>query len=301
MFKHLLVPLDGSPPAEVAIRRAAGLARVSGGTVTLLHVLERDAPQAVHGERHLRGPDEAGAYIEETLGRFADVPRLKGHVHAVEVDDVVGGIVSHVAELGADTIVMSQHGRGGLRAWRLGRLPQQIAARGRTPVLLVRSCPQTASARESACGRVLIPHDDDPAHAPALELGAELARLCGATVRLVRVVPTRRALGGAAAATAGMLPAMTQSLLELEARAAEEHLRRHADELMKTGLSVEIDVVRGDPLRRLAQVSKHWKADVLVLGTHALAGTRAFWEGSVGARLCTRVGASVLLVPVTTG
>ena len=58
MFEHLLVPLDGSPGAEVAVAAAAGLARRRGAAVTLLHVLERDAPGAVHGERHLQGAAE---------------------------------------------------------------------------------------------------------------------------------------------------------------------------------------------------------------------------------------------------
>ena len=59
MFKHLLVPLDGSPLAEAALPAAAYLAQKLGASVTLLHVIEQDAPQEIHGERHLTDPDEA--------------------------------------------------------------------------------------------------------------------------------------------------------------------------------------------------------------------------------------------------
>ena len=54
MFKHILIPLDGSRLAETVLPAGVYLAGVLGSTVTLLHVIERDAPQEVHGERHLQ-------------------------------------------------------------------------------------------------------------------------------------------------------------------------------------------------------------------------------------------------------
>ena len=44
MYKHLLVPLDGSRLAEAALPAAFGLARKLNADVTLLHVIERRAP-----------------------------------------------------------------------------------------------------------------------------------------------------------------------------------------------------------------------------------------------------------------
>ena len=40
MYSKLLVPLDGSATAELALGHAVALARMSGGTVALLHVIE---------------------------------------------------------------------------------------------------------------------------------------------------------------------------------------------------------------------------------------------------------------------
>ena len=300
MFQHLLVPLDGSPMAETALHRAVELAQLSRGDVTVLHLIERRPPDQVHGERHLRDSAEADRYMAGIRARFADRPGFKWHVHELAVDDVVAGIVAHIAELGVDTIVMSQHGRGGLRAWRLGRLPQQVAARGAIPLLLVKTQSGQSSIRTgSAFRRVLIPHDDVPAHAPAVDVGAELARLCGAAVHLLRVVPTRGGLTGPASVTGGMLPSATRSLLEIDERWAEDDLMRHAGDLKAAGVPVTIDVVRGDPVRKIVACAREQDSDVIVLGTHALAGTRAFWEGSAGTKICARVPASVLLVPVS--
>ncbi len=63
MFKHLLVPLDGSKLAESALPVAAWLAKTLKAPITLLHVIEQDAPEEVHRDRHLTNSDEAEAYL----------------------------------------------------------------------------------------------------------------------------------------------------------------------------------------------------------------------------------------------
>ena len=50
MFKHILVPLDGSRLAESALAMAASLARKFDASLTLIHVIEKDAPSEIHSE-----------------------------------------------------------------------------------------------------------------------------------------------------------------------------------------------------------------------------------------------------------
>ena len=69
MFQHLLVPLDGSRMAESALPTAAWLAARAGATLTLVHVIEKNAPSEVHSERHLVSPEEAGDYLAEVASR----------------------------------------------------------------------------------------------------------------------------------------------------------------------------------------------------------------------------------------
>lgn len=59
MFKKLLVPLDGSPMAEAALAPAAYITQWLGADVALIHAIERDSPNKVHGEKHLTDPAEA--------------------------------------------------------------------------------------------------------------------------------------------------------------------------------------------------------------------------------------------------
>jgi nucleotide-binding universal stress UspA family protein len=65
MFEHLLVPLDGSRLAEAALPAAATLSKTLGARVTLIHVIERGAPQEIHGQQHLSDPAEASVHVGE--------------------------------------------------------------------------------------------------------------------------------------------------------------------------------------------------------------------------------------------
>ena len=69
MFRHILVPLDGSRLAESALATAGWLARKLGAQLTLIHLIERNAPAIVHSERHLVSREEAIGYLEEVAPR----------------------------------------------------------------------------------------------------------------------------------------------------------------------------------------------------------------------------------------
>jgi nucleotide-binding universal stress UspA family protein len=73
-IRHVLAPLDGSNLAEAVLPIARGLATSLGATITLLHVIEHDAPETIHGEPHLMTAADAEAY----LGRVAEELRAGG-------------------------------------------------------------------------------------------------------------------------------------------------------------------------------------------------------------------------------
>ena len=292
MFNHLLVPLDGSHLSEAAIPAAVCLARKSDAAVTLLHIIERDAPKTVHGEHHLRTAEEAGAYLDQIAKEHFGGIRTRTHVHTAEMKDVARGIADHLLELDPDTVVMSAHGRGGIHNVLFGNIAQQVVALGSMPVLLVRP------GDGFECRRILIPHDGVPAHEPALNAGTEFARLCGAEIRLVMVVPTRGTLSGLEAAAGQLMPRASRAVLEVAQQEAVEHLHVHAEELKAGGISAGAEVLRGDPAPRIVEAGAAFGANVIVLGTHGKAGTKAFWEGSVAARVATKTRASLLFVPV---
>jgi nucleotide-binding universal stress UspA family protein len=298
MFKHLLLPLDGSHLAEAAIPAAVYLAHTLGAWVTLIHIIEREAKGEIHGERHLTTADEACAYLDEVAGRaFPPGIQVDRHIHTVGTDDLPQSILDHVEELAPDLIVLCTHGSGGLRDFIFGSMAQQVIARGKTPVLLIRPHDSGQEA-PFACRRLLAPLDGDPGHEQGLPVAAELARVCGAELRLVFVVHTPETLSGQGAATRRLLPGAMRAVLDLAQGDAEQYLRQRVAALEAAGLTVQAETRRGDPASAIAEAAASHGADLIVLGTHGKAGMDAFWAGSTGPKLSARSRLPLLLVPV---
>jgi nucleotide-binding universal stress UspA family protein len=298
MFKHLLVPLDGSRLAEAALPAAAFLAERLNATITLVHIVERDAAAEIHGERHLTSPDEACAYLGEVAARaFPSRQDVERHVHTTETDDVALGIASHIEELAPDLIVMCTHGRGGLRDVLYGSIAQQVVAHGTVPVLLIQ--PGVDGSRpDFRCRRMLVPLDDSPEHRQGLTAATELALACQAALHLVLVVPTLATLSGDQAGVGRLLPGATAHLLDISSQEAEAHLLGHMQRLQADGIAVTTEVARGDPAALIVSTAARVDADVIVLGTHGRSGMDAFWSGSIAPRVSARSRLPLLLVPV---
>src|SRR5438128_9011435 len=89
MFKHLLIPLDGSRLAEMILPVTETLAKALDATVTLLHVVETSAPRHVHGDTHLLNQEDARAYLEAIAVELrAQNIRAKIHVDIAGVGKV---------------------------------------------------------------------------------------------------------------------------------------------------------------------------------------------------------------------
>lgn len=299
MFKHLLLPLDGSTLAEASLPAARYLAGAMNARVTLIHVIEKDAPASIHGERHLAGHAEAQDYLEEIRQR--EFPRgspVALHVHESAVNNTAQGIVEHQAELTPDLIVMCSHGRGGVRDLLFGSIAQQIITAGRVPVLLVRP---TASKEGASfeCRTILSPSDGRPDHEEGLFIAARLAGALHSNLNLISVAPTRETLAGRQAAAGRFMPGATRTLLDMAEEQLRDYLAGMAGRFQAEGVSACAFVCRGDPADRIVRHAEAVRADLIVFGTHGKAGTKAFWANSVGAQVLAKTSRPALLVPVS--
>ena len=298
MFKHLLVPLDGSRLAESALPAAAYLAKALEATVTLIHVIEKDPPSEVHSERHLTTPEEAQAYLSEVASQaFSPNIRVERHVHISGVSDVARSVVEHSAELAPDLVIMCTHGRSGPRDWLFGSIAQQVIALGSTPVLLVRPVDDDTPP-SFTCRKLLVPLDGDVEHEQGMPAAIGLAQSLGSEMHLLMVVPTLGTLAGEDAATGKLLPGATAALLDLAELGGEEYLRHHLVRLNSAGIKTTAEVARGDPAATIVEVAHRVDADLIVLGTHGKTGTEAFWSGSVAPKISSRYHVPLLLVPL---
>jgi nucleotide-binding universal stress UspA family protein len=293
-FHSVLVPLDGSALAETVLPAAVEFARRFGASVTLLHVIERGAPQSIHGEQHLADEASATRYLDgvakglEGMGVAATY-----HVHPNRERDVAASIAGHALELGNDLIVVATHGSGGLRDVVIGSIAEQVIGRGVAPVLLLRAGVPPAG-QPFSISRMVVPLDGSADSERALPIARAIGRVWNAEALLVRVVPTRGDLSNERSAIAVMLPGTTKAILDLEEAAAAEYLATTCKRLGELA-GIQATTLRGDPTLMVLRTVETCGADLVVMATHGRAGLGAFWADSVGHRLAEKVSIPLLI------
>lgn len=145
MFKHILLPIDGSPTAELAVEKAIGLAQAFGSTVTAIYVID-PYPFAGVGADFAYGQGQylsaAKALATEALSNASTAlerARVQATTATVEDRSAWRGILQAAESSGADLIVIGSHGRSGIEKLVLGSVAQRVLQNTHLPVLLVRS------------------------------------------------------------------------------------------------------------------------------------------------------------------
>ena len=298
-FQHLLVPLDGSRLAEAVLPTVAYLAQKLPARVILLHMIEENPPQEVHGERHLQDKEEAYAYLEKvSINALSGEYPIEHHVHTAQVSDVARSLVAHSEELDIDLIVMCTHGRGGLRGWISGSIAQQVICLGKKPVMLVFP-DEKGDAPGFVCQRILVPLDGDPEHEQGLGTAIELASCCETALHLLMVIHKLSTLPGEQSASAILLPGATAAILELSQQQAKQYLAELEERSKRLGLTVTSEVERGEPAKVVLQAARRIQADLIVMGTHAKSAQEGFWAGNLTTKMTRQHQVPLLLVPVT--
>lgn len=291
-FRHLLIPLDGSEMSEAVVPSAAKISALTGAAVTLLHLIEKDAPAHVHGNRHITVRDEAEIYLQQVATTYFSGQNVNWHVHVEGTPNVARGVSSHVVEFNPDLIIMCAHKHIG---WFRGCLGQQVVHNAMPPVLLLRYVNAISSGFPFR--RVVIPLDGNPEHESGVAVGGALARLSGVPVELLQVVPTRSTLSGDRGVASSYLPAATEALLDLAETQARQYLASHLERLHDLNITGTATIVRGDPFKEIHAYIERIQPDLVVLGTHGKIGTKAFWAGSVAQRILESCNTTFLLSP----
>jgi len=298
MFKHILVPLDGSRLAEAALPAAVSLAQTFNAPVTLLHIIEQDAPDEIHRDRHLTEAGEAKAYLAGIAKKYFP-PKIKVelHVHTSPVADVARSIVDHSSdEVHPDLVILCSHGNSGMHDLFFGNIAQEVAAASGTPVLLIKPDDTTAPFQLK---HILVPLDNESIHDKALPTAELLAKSYGAELNLLCVIPTLGTLSGEQAAVSNMLPATSTAYLDIAEEIAQEHFQGHLNTFNKAHIRATAEIARGDPAPVIAKTAEKTGADLILFGTHGRAGLDAFWNRSVAASVARRTGIPLLLIPLS--
>ena len=145
MFKHILLPTDGSAISTAIIRNCITLAKQCGAMVTGLHVVPT-----------LRSLTEGRALLDVDRNQYQEEDMAHAHLYLGEIEHVARElgvlcktlaytgdqayevIIETAREQGCDLICMASHGRRGIAALLLGSETQKVLTHSQIPVLVFR-------------------------------------------------------------------------------------------------------------------------------------------------------------------
>jgi nucleotide-binding universal stress UspA family protein len=146
MYKHILIPTDGSELSQKAIDHGAKLAKALNAKITMLtvsepfHIFALD-PTVLTGtpaEYKRRIADITAQYLKTAKDTAVAAGVTCDGVH-VEHEQPYRAIIDTASKMGCDAIVMASHGRRGISAMVLGSETVKVLTHSSTPVVVVRA------------------------------------------------------------------------------------------------------------------------------------------------------------------
>ena len=148
MFKHILIPTDGSKLAAKGIKAGVRLAKALGAKVTGVYVVMPYMPP-VYGEAAVYyagySPKEYKDIVEKAARKALAAVEIEAQVAGVPCSTRIvadappwAGILKAAHQRKCDTIVIASHGRGGVGGLILGSETQRVLAHSKIPVVVIR-------------------------------------------------------------------------------------------------------------------------------------------------------------------
>jgi nucleotide-binding universal stress UspA family protein len=147
MFKHILVPTDGSDLSRETARRAVSFAKEAGARITAFYA-KPEYPVTYYGEGALIDPTTPEKFAElaeqqaqQVLGEVEKTCTEAGvacTTLALTSDIPYEAIIEAADKSGCDLIFMASHGRKGFSGLLLGRETNKVLTHSKIPVLVYR-------------------------------------------------------------------------------------------------------------------------------------------------------------------
>ena len=140
--RHILVPTDFSSASSKALEYADAFAQTFQSRVTLVHVIEPMVLPPEYGYMPPYSPADEALQVEavrkQLLEKAASLESARHTEVLVRVGRPWHEVVDAVSESGADLLVLTTHGRTGLRHMLMGSVAEKIVRHATCPVLVVR-------------------------------------------------------------------------------------------------------------------------------------------------------------------
>ena len=261
LFRHIVVPLDGTLFAEHALTPAETISRAYNSAMTIINV------QATPEDSKRR------TYMDHILWRLKQ-SQIQTSL-AIRCGSVPEEINRLSQETSADLIVMSTHGMPGLDRFYAGDVANKLVRIMSTPVLLLRPTDHWQS-RNTQFKKLLIALDGSEAAEEILRYARALARRFGSEMVLLSVPES-----------------------ESEHSRIQEYLESVVRALRETGYTARALVTGSGAVRTILDMSESEGADLIMLSTHGRGRLERHASiGSVADRIVDAATCPVFLSPI---
>jgi nucleotide-binding universal stress UspA family protein len=143
VFKHILLPTDGTADAEAAIEACLRFAREIGAAITGVHVMpmmhlftyEPGVTESVHQQVRAEQQQHARRYLEH-IEQQAGAAGVPCNTVLVTSDYPYEAIIDTARNANCDLIAMASHGRKGIKALLLGSETHKVLTHSAVPVMV---------------------------------------------------------------------------------------------------------------------------------------------------------------------
>jgi nucleotide-binding universal stress UspA family protein len=295
MFERIMLPLDGSELAEIAIPYAKELAGSLGSEIVLYHV---------YGHEHRHQEHMHQTYLDrlvDSINQNVNKGEAKGSqikvTTEVEAGEPAENICNIVAKKKVDLVIMTAVSISGHKIGKmLGSVTDHLCRTVPIPVLIIR--PQDIARIESKkqlINRIIIPQDGSEPGKLALPVGTELSARLKVPITLFQMANILRIYDyGIGMGYGGYVD--YGKFDESEKIRVNEEILDLENKLKQTGLDVTHKVTSGvDAAGEIMKASKEAGADLTVMSTHGRSGIDRWALGSITERVL-RYGEMPLLL-----
>lgn len=295
VYGKILVPLDGSELAEVALPYAGELAGRLGSEITLVHVCE-STEEKYHNMHEIYMQKMAGTtkqlvkkYGEKSEAASITVKAELLYGHAAEQ------ILNFSEKENMDHIVIATHGRSGIRRWVLGSVTDKVVNASRQPLLLIRASGVHHHELDKVnIRKILLTLDGSAESEVVLPYIQELAIKLKAEVLLLQAVPPPSPVITIPGET--MQIPYTPAQVELWKADAAAYLEKIAEQFKSRHIKVTSGVRVGEAAQEIITAADEGKFDIVAMSTHGRSGIRRWALGSTADKVLHGGNTSLFLV-----
>jgi nucleotide-binding universal stress UspA family protein len=156
MYKHILIPTDGSELSKMALEEGVALAKTLGARVTAVTVTTPFHVITVNPGMLTDTPERYKEHVMALASQYLDVAKniaaaagVACDVVHVEHEHPYKAIIDTARDRGCDAIQMASHGRRGISAILLGSETLKVLTHSTIPVIVCRRPPLTTLVRDS--------------------------------------------------------------------------------------------------------------------------------------------------------